>query len=397
MLPVSQLDTTPNPLVHAILVWCTCQIIWYAGSVVGIGTSGVSVWDAALKADAVDYESIATRGYVLRPELRSDIVFPPIFPLVAQSLGSVFSISAATALLVVSVSANAIGVLLFNALLMESPLSRDRQSLSMTIWAIGVGPTTVFWHVCYSESLFALCLVAFLFGIQRRWSVGWLSLISGLATGTRTVGVVLVLPLLLHVWRSSGGWREFVTTCSWMLPLGSSGLLAFMAYQHFAFGDALAFVHNRYYWEFRHVESTWEWVKALVTLEPIWSVYVPSHPAYWAKWDHVSNPLLSLTFANPIYSLFTVAMVVIGAWKKWLNVYEITLSVGLLLIPYVTHSYQFYFQSQGRYASVLLPAYLVMGQLLAKLPTWLAAILLGCSAGMLFLYSALFAAWYRII
>jgi hypothetical protein len=53
--------------------------------------------------------------------------------------------------------------------------------------------------------------------------------------------------------------------------------------------------------------------------------------------------------------------------------------------------------SFGRFSAVVLPAYIVMGQLLARLPRWAAALILAASAFFLAAYSALFAAGYRFI
>jgi hypothetical protein len=61
--------------------------------------------------------------------------------------------------------------------------------------------------------------------------------------------------------------------------------------------------------------------------------------------------------------------VLLGWRKRWLNAYEISLSAGLLLIPYVTRGYDFGMCSQGRFAAVCFPMYLVMGRLLAAMPT----------------------------
>jgi len=49
----------------------------------------------------------------------------------------------------------------------------------------------------------------------------------------------------------------------------------------------------------------------------------------------------------------------------------------------------------GRFAAVVVPVYLVLGQLLARLPPAGAALAAGLSGFLLGAYSALFAAWYR--
>jgi hypothetical protein len=181
--------------------------------------------------------------------------------------------------------------------------------------------------------------------------------------------------------------------------LGSWGLVAFMFYQWQAFGDPLVFARAQLTWNLR-AEAEYPLPRAAwatATLEPIWAVYVPSKVEYWARYDTHGNPLLSLRFANPVYFLGTVALVVLGWRKKWLNGYELLLSAGLLLIPYVTKSYDNAMASFGRFSAVVVPAYVALGHLLHRLPVPLSAALLAISAFFLAVYSALFAAWYPLI
>ena len=139
-----------------------------------------------------------------------------------------------------------------------------------------------------------------------------------------------------------------------------------------------------------------------MTLEPIWSPYVPSYSNYWLSCDvnewfarePVTNPLLNFGFMNPIFFVATVALVIVGAAKRWLDARETALSALLLLIPYCTMAYDNLMLSQPRFASVIFPVYIVMGNLLGRLPRWLVAIFFLASAALLFTYSALFAAGY---
>jgi hypothetical protein len=50
----------------------------------------------------------------------------------------------------------------------------------------------------------------------------------------------------------------------------------------------------------------------------------------------------------------------------------------------------------GRFTAVVVPMYLVLGRLLARLPAPLAAALLCLSGFFLAAYAALFAAWHRV-
>jgi hypothetical protein len=64
------------------------------------------------------------------------------------------------------------------------------------------------------------------------------------------------------------------------------------------------------------------------------------------------------------------------------------------LIPYVLQADRACMAAEARYASSVFPAYLVVGQILTRLPGPLASALLALSAVTLAVYSAMFVSWY---
>jgi hypothetical protein len=138
-----------------------------------------------------------------------------------------------------------------------------------------------------------------------------------------------------------------------------------------------------------------EQARSLATFEPAWSVFDPSSPCYWQKHDRDTYALFSLHFVNPLYWATTVLLVMVGGWRRWLNRYELLLSAGLLLIPYVLRSHEMCMTSMGRFAAVAVPVYLVLGRLLNSMPVHVATGLLAISGFLLGLYAALFASSYR--
>jgi hypothetical protein len=74
----------------------------------------------------------------------------------------------------------------------------------------------------------------------------------------------------------------------------------------------------------------------------------------------------------------------------------VLLAALLLGIPYFTHGYRHLMLSQGRFAAVAFPVYIVMGRLMARAPAPLVAALCALSGFMLTVYAALFAAGYRV-
>jgi hypothetical protein len=191
--------------------------------------------------------------------------------------------------------------------------------------------------------------------------------------------------------------RSFLTNVLLIGPITCWGLIAYSIFLHREFGDPFAFLVVQGQWAVRPDLSPLAHALSCIALQPFWDVFVPSSPAYWARHDPTGNPVFSLQFANPIYLAVSAGLVILGWRKRWLSSYELLASAGLLLIPYVSHSYRNAMISEGRYASVVFPAYIVMAHLLARCPAPVVALLCGISGFMLGAYSALFATWHQMI
>jgi len=122
-----------------------------------------------------------------------------------------------------------------------------------------------------------------------------------------------------------------------------------------------------------------------------------SSPGYVRHTTDLAAALLRLQFANPLFFLLAAALVGLVAWKNWLTRYEISLSVGLLPIPYVTRAYEMCMQSQGRYAAAAFPIYMVMGNLLSRSPKAVVAVVFNLFTVYLAIYSAMLAAGYALL
>jgi hypothetical protein len=170
-----------------------------------------------------------------------------------------------------------------------------------------------------------------------------------------------------------------------------------MVFQYIEFGDPLAWANAHQLWSRRSTAPYLEQWTAALTLEPIWAVYDPSSLAYWGRHtDAPASPLFNLPFANPIYFVVAAFLVWLGWRKRWLNGKEVLLAALLLGIPYFTHGYRHLMLSQGRFAAVAFPVYLVLGRLLARMPPALAGLLCALAGLVLAVYAALFAAGYRV-
>jgi hypothetical protein len=170
-----------------------------------------------------------------------------------------------------------------------------------------------------------------------------------------------------------------------------------MLFQYATFRQPFAFALTQTYHRMRPMAPASDKWLALFSWEPIRDTYNPASPGYWLTLHYVPSPLFSLEFANPIYFIGAGALVALGIWKRWLTTYEILLAVPLLAIPYFTRAYEMRMLSQARFAAVVFPVYIVMGQLLARMPLVVSAALLALSGLMMGLYAALFAAGYPFL
>ena len=170
-----------------------------------------------------------------------------------------------------------------------------------------------------------------------------------------------------------------------------------MAYLYMKFDSPLAFAQTQEHWTFLAPVNGTSFDKfvSLITFEPIRGVYDSTSQRHWSAGDLQGNPLFSLLFWNPIFYLFSWFMIALGWWKRWLNGTEIVLSLGLLLIPYVTRGYEMSMASHARFAAVVIPQYFVLGKLFAMLPQAIAGCLCALMGMVLGLWTALFVAGYR--
>ena len=346
--------------------------------------------------DARFYTEIARDGYFYDPTRGSTVALFPAYPMVGRAVAAVTRLPTVVAMLLVS---NACFLASLALLWFYAHARWATAAPEPADWAVlsaALLPTGCFFRLSYSESAFFLISLLAMYGIERRWPASRVALLVGLATATRPVGIALLAPLALYTWREPGSRRARMLGLAWHSSVGCWGLIAYMIYQHAAFGEGLAFAKTQQHWGYRHAASAVERVAALARLEPIGSVYEPSSAGYWAMRDPEAIPWFSVQFANPIYFLGAGALIALGGWRRWLSAYDVLLGALLLLIPYVTRAYEMQMSSMARFATVVFPVYLVLGRLLACLPFAMAAALLSLSVFFLAAYAALYAAGYAV-
>lgn len=351
---------------------------------------GVSRWDGRR------YWQILERGYYYDLARQSNVAFFPLFPLAAGALAGLTGIGVTFSLFLTSHVFLAASFVLLAVYLRGRNHADDRVNFHALL-IFGLWPTTFFFRMSYSESTFLFVTLLTLYAMRRQYPTIVIALLAGLATAARPVGVALLLPLADHVWQRTRHAGRFVGRMAYLGPVACWGLIAFMAYQYAAFDEPLAFAKTQALWHDRPLVSPLEKAQALATLEPLWSVYVPSSPAYWRNHARDESAVFSLQFANPLFFVAAAGLLALGAQRRWLSRPELLLSAGLLLIPYVSRSYEMCMASQGRFTAVIFPVYIVLGHLLARAPAWASGVCYAVCAVFLAGYAAHFAAGYFLI
>ena len=121
----------------------------------------------------------------------------------------------------------------------------DKEAADRAIFYIATFPTSHFFSVAMTESLFLFLTVGSFYAAKRgRW---WMAGSFGaLASATRFAGVFLLPALLVLYWQEHRKQRPQADVFALLLiPLG---LIAFMIYLHTITGNALAFMNVQQAW-----------------------------------------------------------------------------------------------------------------------------------------------------
>lgn len=350
--------------------------------------------EGSIKYDAVPYLYIVREGYSYNPHRASVVAYFPAYPLLCRYTGRAIGLPTGDVSLLVSNLAF-LGACVFMVRYVrvrwpEATVQQRRAVLAtFSLWPLGL-----FFRMPYAESLFVFITLATLYGMARSWPLSVLALLTGFVTGTRPVGVALTAAFLWYILTHPQLCpKAKVIRVVLLGPLACWGLLAFMVYQCLAFGTPWAFALTQKHWIFLAPEGR-SWTAklgSLVTLEPIWSVYMPGCHRYWAQAAGGCDPLFNMIFWNPILFMLAGILLLMGRLNRWLNGRELVLGVCLLAIPYFTRSFEMSMASHGRFSSVVVVNYLVLGRLLAWLPPLPAAIICGGLALFLCLFTSLYA------
>ncbi len=211
---------------------------------------------AMCQYDCFWYARLATDGY------GSDSLFANYNDIPNYAFFPLYPLLLRAATMLSGMSPYFSGVLLSSALFMgfivlsAAYLKRTRTLTDPVLWVLFavLFPFGFVFSATYSESLFAVLIVAALALLQQRRVLA-ASMVTALLFATRPTGIIM-LPLIvidrgLHLWRGRHRTDRVALLGETLLPIAIAplGLSLYMLAQYIGLGDALAFNHVQVLWE----------------------------------------------------------------------------------------------------------------------------------------------------
>lgn len=348
--------------------------------------SGLPAWLYSwANFDGVHYLTIISKGYLQTGLIQA---FFPVFPGLIKSISMLFG----QPILVAIVSNLIITSIWVYLLIFHVFEKKHRQYAVMSALLILLYPTSFFFIATYSESLFALEIVALLALLKhKKW--WWASAVIAVASATRVVGVGLVAILLgayfnieAPVWNFRQWWKTISTTMkpklikSVALALASSlGLLAYMIFLWINFGNPLYFAEVQSSFGVGRSESF---------------IILPQVIFRYAKMM-TTVPLQSFTYLSVVHELLsTVGIGLLLLYSSFLvPITTFLTAIAIFILPTLSGT----LTSMPRYALPLLV--LLLPSLVLKIPEnklhylW---IWIGCSTMLLLFFTTLFIQGYWV-
>lgn len=197
-----------------------------------------NIVDVHARWDSNWYVDIVKNGYQRNADdTLSNLVFFPLYPFLVKVVSFITQGHIVLAGWIVSSVFLILSCSIFMKLVAE--FHTDAADPLHAVFLLLIFPTAFFLNAVYTESLFLfLSLSAFYFTFKRHYV--WAGIFGFLAALTRVTGILIFLPLVIHVlmlWRNDG----VLAKKTWALTLIPCGTAAFLLFHWIFYGDPLLF------------------------------------------------------------------------------------------------------------------------------------------------------------
>src|SRR5215216_1832637 len=336
--------------------------------------------------DSVWYLRIADSGY---GDSAPRAAFFPLYPSLVRVVGTLFGGSSG-ALLVAAYLVSLVAFLAALVLLYRlTELELGRPLARRTLLLLAVFPAALYFGAPYAESLFLLLAVgAFYTARTDRWT--WAGACAGLASATRSAGILLLLPLALIWWGS----RERRPRDAAWLALGAAGVAAYAGWLGLVDGDALRFLDVQEAWSRElSVPPAGAWDGFVAALDGVRQLASGSRtPVYFEA--AAGDPYRIAAINVMLFATLVFAVVAcVGVFRRLPRAYGVWVAASLVL-PLTFPVTPQPLMSLPRFVAVLFPVFM-----------WLAVVceerrvtdlVVAGSAVGLGLFTAQYASWHWI-
>ena len=292
------------------------------------------------------YWDIATRGYHFRPDAQSSVAFFPLYPMLMRAAAAPFGGGAAAtwiAGIVVALVAYVLALVAIHRL--TERIFGSRETARRTVLYIAVFPWSLFLARVYAESVFLLTSVL---AVSRAWDGRWwqAGVWGGLATLARPNGILIGLPLALLALTDRPAVAALARRWIALVPIPAA-LAGYCGYVYWLTGDPLGWLTAQAQWGYSLGHPPWEQIVRLISGVFQYGPYGVFFTSGIVPFEvlHAAPALLFLALTPLIVQRLGVAM----------GVYVLV----SLLVPLSSNT----LEGLGRYASVLFPAFMLLGSM----------------------------------
>jgi hypothetical protein len=305
-------------------------------------SQGHGFWDAFARYDSGWYHGIASQGYTYAEGGRTNLAFPPVYPLLMRGggwlLGGRQEDYYFAGIIISWVAFAGAMTMLYRLALLDLP----RAAALRAVMYAAVFPFAYFFGMVYSESLFLLALVTAVYAFRtKHWLAG--AAAGAVMSATRVTGVMAVPGLMLIAWQSGGGGATDRLRAIFAAATSAAGLAVYSAFNYTLSGTPFAWYTSITYWGYHPGGNPFSGLaglgRALVT-----------RPYQFLATEAMA-PYDTLNALAAIGALALVPVI----WRRFNAGYALIV-VAALLLPLSSGQ----FEGLGRYASVQFPVALAL-------------------------------------